>query len=178
MTNQLKDHIDEPIKKCVVGLNLLGFKTLFSCCGFSYKNEAVPKSHLGKAYIYLDRSSFPTFYGFSPFKGEEVKKKAIFFDIALKSGWNFKKVNDTTIDFYGESWPANHPWGHEGSVHFYEQMVLSIRSLESALDLWQDSFADQVTIECAYKEWNKLMKYFNYEACESWTVTKEDYLKL
>lgn len=37
--NKLEDLIDFPIKRTIALLNLIGFKTIWSCCGFNYPGE-------------------------------------------------------------------------------------------------------------------------------------------
>lgn len=90
MSDELKDHIDEPIKKCVVGLSLLGFKTIMSCCGFSYEEERVPKKHLGKVYIYLLMDNFYDFH--------EPNLSAILIRLSALSNWKIGPVNGAFFD--------------------------------------------------------------------------------
>lgn len=51
---KLENLIDEPIKRCVILLNLLGYETVWSCCGYDYPNqeEFVKKGHqYNRGYI-------------------------------------------------------------------------------------------------------------------------------
>jgi hypothetical protein len=85
----VKDHIDAPILKAVAGMNLLGFKTYMSCCGFTYKDEQVKKSHLGKAYMYLDCEQIIN----------TPRLSSLLTEICLESGWQFRRVHTPFIRF-------------------------------------------------------------------------------
>jgi hypothetical protein len=88
MEETVEKHIDEPIKKCVVGLNLLGITTTMSCCGYTYENEAVPKKHLNKAYVYIDMTR--------TLMNQSINLIAL----SLKSQWNISPLSYGVIDFY------------------------------------------------------------------------------
>lgn len=164
----LKDHIDEPMLKVIAGLNLIGFKTWMSCCGFKYKGEKVKKSHLGKPYVYLDYKQI----------SEDFFLRDVLCDLSLKSDWIFCK-RLPFIDFYAEVWKDNHVWKEKESVHNYESYVLSISALNRAILDRDFNFKDKVTISDGnkfYKE--KVSSYWQYEPTEDWVVTKEEYLAM
>jgi hypothetical protein len=166
--NNLYNHIDAPIRKCVAGLNLLGIKTGMSCCGFSYKGEEVPKTHLQKTYIYIDRLSLSNL------------ACAQLINLAGRSGWTLSFPNGHWIDFYGNTWDKSHPWAEEGCPHFYETHVLAINSLEKAIETEKGYFLNEVVIEDGNKmykdKWG--IKYWQYEPTEPWIVTPEVYKNL
>lgn len=163
MSNKLEDHIDEPIKKAVAGLNLLGFKTYMSCCGFTYDGEKVEKSHLGKAYVYLDSDQVLN----------SDKLSILLTRIALKSKWRFQ-ICDKFIDFYGDTWSPDHPWSNHKSIHNYEVYLLSINSLIREIRENRHFFQD-----CEIKDGNhsylEVSKYWKYKPCESWFVKASDW---
>lgn len=168
MSNLLKDHIDDPIKKAVVGMNLLGFKTYMSCCGFSYEGESVKKSHLGKCYLFLDYNQIIS----------NNKFLAILSKISLKSKWVFKRHHDF-VDFYGETWSKDHPWASLGAVHNYEAFLLAINSLERVIEEQSGHFLDSALIEDGNLYYVKTVsKYWQYKPTEPWLVTKEDFYNL
>lgn len=167
---KLEDHIDEPIKKCVVGMSLLGFEPMMSCCGFSYKGEKVPKEHLKKAYIYL---YFPHLRG-------NALLCRLLLELSVTSRWNISPVSQHIIDFYANHWDQNHPWNKIGCPHNHEIFVLWIDSLEKAIEKYSSCFLDQAIINDGnnfYKDELKL-KHWQYEPTENWIVTPETWNSL
>jgi len=163
-TNSLQYHIDAPIRKCVVGLNLLGIKTGMSCCGFSYKGEEVEKKHLAKSYIYIIND-------LSPYNAK------LLLDLAAMSQLTIDCIMGGWIDFYGKTWHENHPWADLKCPHYYESFVLAINALEKALEAKKHLFFD----ECIIKDGNSLykdkfkIKYWQYEPAEDWILKKEEW---
>ena len=162
----LSDHIDEPIKKAIVGLNLLGIKTLMSCCGFSYTDEKVPKKHLGKAYVYLDARS--------PY----IEHKLI--TLLRDSKWMMCFVSDVFIDFYAPRWEPKHEWNDPSCPHFYEIFALGINNLTKAIDKQKDNFSDTAIIEDGNSLYINDMgiKHWQYKPAKSWIVSPEIYNSL
>lgn len=110
------------LKKTVVGLNLLGFTTYMSCCGFEYEGAVVPKSHLGKAYVYLDTNQV----------FENQKLSSLLSLLSLKSGWRFdnyspfkKNNNMKSRDFC--YWLQGF-FEVSGSVHIDEKQTQQIKN--------------------------------------------------
>jgi hypothetical protein len=165
MSNLLQDHIDDPIKKAVVGMNFLGFKTYMSCCGFTYENEKVQKSHLGKAYIYLDNYQVSNNRDLLVLLGI----------ISLETEWRFERKG-VFIDFYGDTWNEGHPWSMAGSVHSYEKFLLAIHSLVTSLISKKEYFQKSAVIEDGNEYYIKhVSKYWKCKPTESWVVTSEDF---
>lgn len=174
-TNKLEDHIDLPMKKIVAGLSPLGFKTLFSCCGFSYQGEAVPKSHMPlKSYVFFENVNCPT-----------LRSLLCFF--VQKAGWVLSQVNDSVVELYYLGHSKDHPWAAANSPHRPEQNVLGINKLEAVINWLIEEHKDneafvskQVVIQDGNARYsNELsIKYWQYPSCEPWTVTLEEYYKL
>jgi len=170
--DNLELHIDDPIKKSVVGLALLGFKPVFSCCGFSYKGESVKKSHMtGKPYIYLDANL-------------DIEHKELLFDIARQSFWTIGfPGSGTYIDFYsplGKFERQDHPWSSENSPHNCEPAVLTIAALERVLATKSSQFTNSVEIidgNYIYKEIYKI-KNWQYPVSLPWIVTPDTFNSL
>jgi hypothetical protein len=166
--NKLENHIDEPIKKCVAGMALLGFMPIFSCCGFRYNGEKIRKDHLlGKPYIYLDAKKLIA----------SGNLKATLLDICHESRWNISIPNESFIDFHGHKWTDDHPWNAEGCLHKPEQNVLSLNWLEQVLERYKKLFSPSVEIRDGndiYKNDLKL-KHWQYEPSEAWHVTIETF---
>lgn len=164
----LKDHIDEPILKAVAGLNLLGFKTNMSCCGFSYKGEKVKKSHLGKSYIYLTTAQIRN----------SATLKTLLCDLCLDSKWLFRN-NEPFVDFYAAGWQNGETWASRDSVHNYEMFVLNIKSLLDAIKSRENLMMDSVKVIDGYHFYKeKVSSYWQYEPAEDWHLTKEEYLTI
>lgn len=164
----VEKHMDEPIKKCVVGLNLLGITTTMSCCGYTYENEAVPKSHLNKAYVYLDMTQ------------TLMNQSVNLITLALKSNWVISPLGHGIVDFYANGWEKDHPWNNPKSPHFYEVFLLAINRLEKSIDSLQEKFNPQVTISdgnLKYRDEYKI-KHWKYKPAADWIVTPETYENL
>ena len=171
MKRLLEDHIDAPIKKVVAGLSLLGFETRMSCCGFEYKEPAVKKSHLtGKPYVYLWRRQI----------FESPRLKEILCDLSLRSGWKFDQLSEEHVDFYGEKWKGgeDHPWGKDSAVHFYEQPLLTICSINKAIEVWKSEFRDYAYVRDGNHFYKNISSFWQYEPTEPWHVTPEIWAKI
>lgn len=167
--DKLEDHIDDPIKKCVAGMALLGFKPEMSCCGFSYKTERVPKKHLEKAYIFLDYKDLIN-----------NKLGTLLLQVGMQSGWDINLVNgEIFVDFYAPTWENRHPWNDLKCPHFYEKFIIAISRLEKTLIGMKEHFKDSVVIRDGnnyYKE--NVSKYWQYEPTQDWEVTPEIFERL
>lgn len=161
----LEDHIDLPIKKCVVGLSLLGFRPIFSCCGFSYKEESVKKDHLDRPYIYLD------------YPAMSLAEKDLLLEIARSANWKITFLNPNLINFQGDCWEEGQIWAKKDSPHYYEQAVLSLNRLEQTIDKYKNKFLHSVMIVDGNKIYKELfkIKHWQYEPVSDWKVTPELY---
>ncbi len=176
MDNLLENHIDAPIKKAVAGLALLGLNPYMSCCGFSYKDEVVPKTHLKKAYVYLSVSK----------KQEDAadfsKWAQVVTALSSLSGWHISPLNQSEdelyFDFYANTWNKGHPWEEQNAVHYYETFVLAIFKLNQAIEKMSYLFKDRVILEDGNKKYSKLSSFWQYEPTESWLITPEIWAKI
>lgn len=171
MSNLLEDHIDAPIKKAVAGLALLGFNPIMSCCGFSYDNEAVPKTHLKKAYVYLSWSAAISKIPYEAFS-------TALMTLSQVSDWTIAPVKGFSdglivFDFYGNTWSSGHPWKRKEAVHNYEVFVLAITSLNKVIEKYEDIMLDLILLEDGNKHYEKLSKFWKYKSTEPWLITKE-----
>lgn len=164
----LEEHIDEPIKKCVVGLALLGYDPIFSCCGFSYKGEKIKKDHLDEPYIYLDLSSM------------NQLQKSFILDLSKNAGWHITFAGPDILNLKGSCFGPYHPWSKKDSPHRYEQNVISIKALENFIESQIDKFNNQSTIKDGNKTYkNKYgLKHWQYEESDDWTVTPDIFNQL
>ena len=179
MSNKLEDHIDTPIKKCVAGLAIMGFKPIFSCCGFSYKDEAVKKSHLPrKSYIYID------------IKDTSLLIKGVLLDIAYQSQWGIGFVGENSVELKYEGWNDNHPWAAKDSPHQAEMNVIAINRLERVLaeklktGMEVEENSNFLTRTVSLVDGNRIwkenggLKYWQYEPCENWEFNLETFFNL
>ena len=125
----IQDHIDAPILKSVVGLNLLGFKTYMSCCGYDYDDPKVPKTHLKKAYIYLDTKQV--------YQSDRLSSSLN--RLCMDSNWRIG-ISNNFLDFYANTWDKGHPWESPQSVHYYEVFLLAIHHLNKAIEYQRSLF--------------------------------------
>lgn len=161
----LEDHIDTPIKKCVVGLALLGYKPIFSCCGFNYKGEKVKKDHLERPYIYLDYAAMST------------TEKETLLEICRFANWKITFLNINLVNIQGDCWEEGQIWAKKDSPHYYEMAVLSLNRLEASINKLRPRFFHSSVIvdgNKIYQESFKI-KHWQYEASPDWKVTPELY---
>ena len=180
MSTKLQDHIDAPIQKSIVGLALLGFTPVFSCCGFKYKGQDetpdVPKKfHFAfppKPYIFL------SIFEMQP------NLKALLVDIAFAARWKMAFVGagpSAFIDLYFEGgFDPRHPWGQEGCIHRNEPEVLALKGLEETIQNYSKYFKDTAIVRdgnAIYKT-DKGIKHWQYDPSPDWVVTKETFNSL
>lgn len=168
--NNLSDHIDEPIKKCVMGMKLLGIEPWMSCCGFSYEGEKVKKKHLGKAYMYI---KVP----------EATEKAALLLELSYKSRWILSPEPDAEIsffDFYWDTWSKKHPWADKDCPHHHENFVIGIHMLEKTLENKLGSLdMDKgyvVELRDGNEWYDKNLKHWQYKPANPWVFTYGDFL--
>ena len=174
---KLEDHIDEPIKRSVALMNLYGVETLFSCCGYDYKNPKVPKSHIaGRPQILFKANT------------QNLKKitNLIHYDVFLNnnSWWVLvmptstrepivKAMMGCKIDSHSSNIDS---WNDSNSPHFHEGFNSIFYQLEDRLLQFKNEMKDEVIV----KDYNTIMKEvypsWEYEPCEDWIVKKKDYV--
>jgi hypothetical protein len=58
--------IDKPIRDLIININRIGIQTIFSCCGFSYKDEG-DKNHCVTSYVLFEDPNKDTLENFLQF---------------------------------------------------------------------------------------------------------------
>lgn len=170
ISENLEDHIDAPIKKAVAGLALLGLNPVMSCCGFSYENESVPKTHLKKAYVYLSWSN-DSIVPYEYFC-------ALLMNLSRVSDWTISPMRGykeglMVFDFYGNTWTAGHPWEKKDAVHNYEVFVLAITALNGAIESFENKMVDSCLLEDGNKLYSEFSSFWKYKPTKPWRITKE-----
>lgn len=127
---QVWNSIDRPIRPLVYELNRLGIRTLFSCCGFSYKEEEEPKSHARNAYVFVR----------GPEEGTHEDMKAFFrvIHLAKTKGWNVGIAHPAPNSEWEIVYYTNvTTWGKfdglNEAIHDYETKLTAIANLTRAL---------------------------------------------
>ena len=172
---KLEDHIDEPIKRSVALMNLYGIETLFSCCGYEYKNPKVSKSHIFRNPQILFKANAPNL---------EKAATLIHYDVFLNNNsWRIVVLPTSTREPLVKA-SMNcvmaksqiEEWGQSESPHFHEGFNAVIYQLEDRLLQFKDEMKDEVVV----KDYNAIMKEvypaWEYETCEDWIVKKKDYV--
>lgn len=174
----LEDHIDEPIKRAVALLNLYGIGTIFSCCGFSYKGEKVPKSHIHNHPQILFKAT-----------RNNLMKACKLIHCGVFASNNMWSVHITPTNgrepfvkalmscrFQHQSNGQINNWLDKSSPHHHEGANVVIACLEDRLVTFKDEMKDEVLIH----DYNAIMKKaypsWQYDACEPWLVRKKDFI--
>ena len=155
--------IDEPIKDCVAFLNLLGFKTRWSCCGFDYKNQLDIKSHtINRPHIYLT-------YVIS--KGLDFLVR-----ICVESGWSLR-LTKVSCDICWEiscGLSLDPNWDKKESIHNYESSVVAIENLRRTLLKYKEYFLEGVILEDENIRMKDLMSNWQYPLSLPWIIRKKE----
>jgi len=165
MPKKLEDQIDLPIKKCIAMLNLLGLRTLWSCCGFDYKGQPKWKDHThDNAYISIDFNS-----------GINNLNELLF--IRSKSGWSLS-IGDVSCK---EAWLLEAPsvfgeemWNKRDSIHFHERSNISIKNLETVLLGMAELMLDKVTITDENLTMKDIFEYWQHEPAKDWIIKRDE----
>ena len=165
LPEKLEDQIDAPIKKCIAMLNLLGLKTLWSCCGFDYRGQPKFKDHAyGNAHIFIDFNS-----------GIKNINELLF--IRSKSGWSLSVANVSCT----EAWLLEAPsvfgsemWNNKDSIHYHESSNISIKNLETFLVGMEELMLEKVVLADENTVMKELFEYWQHEPAEDWVIKKEE----
>lgn len=170
MIETVEKYIDAPIRKTVAGLNLLGFKTYMSCCGFTYDGEQIEKSHLPKVYVFLDSEQVL----------KDQRLSSFLTNLSLRAGWT-AKLFGKFIDFYYEDPHFRHPnpWADPKSIHNYEQFLLGIHKLNRGIEDFSGEFFSYASIEDGNKYYyDNVSKFWKIKPAANWLVKREDWAKI
>lgn len=172
----LIDDIDEPIRKTVAMLNLLGISTKWACCGFDYPNQPKHKTHeYGNVYFRCIASldSFKVILAILQYNNP------IHIGVFGRNPWRVELYNiggvvEFQIKYYGNvEWKNNQSWYHPSSVHFHEMPNCAITILNHALLSLKNLFMDSVTICDQNSLYQQRQENWSYPAKQPWIVTKE-----
>lgn len=159
-TYNLEEDIDFPIRNSVAILALAGATPLFSCCGFDYHGQPEHKAHqYGEPYIMLGNDA------------QTIQVIGSLFG-RLAFGWKFSKEGGVT--FLQLTRISNPHWDNKELIHFSEEIVIAINSLEATLfGELSYRFLEEVILEDTNKNHNKNLKYWQYPPKNPWVITLE-----
>lgn len=165
---RLEDDIDEPIKKCVMALALLGCAPLWSCCGFDYAGQPIHKTHqTGRIYFILGEPSntLPLF------RTIQVS------DMPFKSQWHINATNKTATDLHLDFGNIIKQWDDGDSIHYSEQAVQIIAYFEDLLISLSDNFLSEVTLKDTNGQYKSGFPHWQYPPRQEWVIRKSDLIK-
>lgn len=162
--NVLEHHIDAPIKNCIMGLNLLGLTTKWSCCGFDYQGQPSFKSHVhGRPHVVVD------------YCNGKLLDRLVY--IAMRSGWKLElsQVSCTNAwQLSSQSSLNQGSWARTDSAHFHEGPNTKIKSLEHALmSLWE-YMNDLVVLRDQNHVMETIYEHWQYKGLDDWEIKKVD----
>jgi len=169
-SDRLQDDIDEPIKRCVMALALLGCEPQWSCCGFDYHGQPLHKSHqYGRCYFIL---------------GNRPNAVALFnallaSDMPFKSRWCLQSsVNGNYgVDLHADGQNIIEQWDTKDSIHDYETLAFCIQHLDMFLMELHESFLDEVTLIDTNVHYGNRVQSWQYPPKREWVIRKSDLLK-
>lgn len=166
MSKNLVDTVDKPIQKIIAMMNLLGIKTVWSCCGFDYK--ATDKSHLiGQPQIWI-KSDYESFTKLMKVLDCELMSAPYEWIVNIKKMAYQEPLMCLFCKFTNDGvWDKN-------SIHFHEQINVVLKHLEDRLMEFKDEFADEVVVEDQNKLMKQIMKYWQVEDTTPWIIRKND----
>ena len=169
----LESMIDSPLREPVALLNLLGCRTIWSCCGFHYRGEPKGKSHMlgnTQILIHCDPRSFEVvtrlfdnheaFAGYPKWRALIDSKPFQGAALSLVFGFPVSKEDDW--------WNPNSPHAHEGPAG-------AIQHLTNALWAMESQMVDEVVVTDQNAVAKEQMKSWDFPASKPWTIRKANY---
>lgn len=172
--DSVRDYIDAPIRRAVALMNLFGFQTTYSCCGFNYENQndVMIKDHvLGSTYIRFiaDEKTYPKLLKLlnCPIFASQ---RAWICNIRLANGCN--KVEASIYCNFNTS-DNNSIWSKGDSPYFHERINCVIKILEDHLLTFRDEFIEVVDIHDYNKTIIEDYPYWQQTPKGVWNITKQ-----
>lgn len=168
-TKDLVDDIDQPIRKSLAMLSLLGCKTIWSCCGFDYEGQPVHKFHeYGTVFFRMHFSE----------ASHTVAANLLMARLALP--WEIKLfyTNIPEVQFKAPIGFEDHlkTWENSLCPHYPEPAVQAICNLENRLIKFKEHFLDEVTLVDTNAEYQKAFPDWQYPPKNPWVIRKADYV--
>jgi hypothetical protein len=162
----LNNDIDAPLVNTIAYLNLLGVSTLWSCCGYNYKEQPTHKAHqLGQIQISMAATDLSSAVGVRI--------------IQTNPGWLLKHqlvAPDKRAFIVFCDILKMHPNWNETSVHYHEYPSQMILGMEHCLYMLKPSFKDEVILTDTNHLAKQVNPYWDYVGCDPWVIRKSDYV--
>jgi len=167
----LEDDIDKPIRNIVAMINLLGCRTIWSCCGFDYAGQPEHKFHeYGAIYIRIMFSNAAYSLGYNLMR---CRLPLPWMVTAYQTG------GAVETQLKAQFAPAEHlrMWDNVICPHYSESAAFAIHNLEQILSSFRENFTDEVVINDTNKEFRESFENWQYAPKTSWTIRKKDILE-
>lgn len=175
----LKDLIDWPIVDTVAYLNILGFKTIWSCCGYNYPNDDGKCHQMGQTYFIIDIDNDDNILKSMLLNLLEERPEV--WQLICRKTPNFNK---TRYDLHFIFPSQNKSWTY-GTKHFYEIPAVEIFNLNEILKqkikiLKQSNIIFPKTITVTDSNSDKVTVFGNLwqvEVGSPWVIDVDNYIK-
>jgi hypothetical protein len=170
--SNLVEMVDVPMREPVALLSLLGCQTVWSCCGYHYRDEPEGKSHMvGMSQILLYANS------------HTFTRLCELIDNELFVAWPKWKIMMDKKPFQPPmltlvfQFPVtkNDDWFNPNSAHYHEGPACAIQDLTNALRAMENYMADEVTIVDSNAAAKGAIENWDFPASDDWVVRKSDY---
>ncbi len=171
----LEEHVDLPIKDTVAMFNLLGMETIWSCCGYNYKDQdlkIVNKDH-AQTFQILISAKEDTFK-----KITKIFNSEIFLWYGLNLNISYRDGQGLVMTLMRAPFPKNTVgmWKAEDSPHWHEMPNAFIYKINARLMEFRNEFAEEVLLVDQNTHMKKIIPTWEYPVSEPWLIKKSDVL--
>ena len=168
----LEKDIDEPIRKVIALLALLGCKSAWSCCGFDYAGQPIHKSHqygvCGIALLDTKRArkivKFIEASDGLPFQNRNNAWK-----------WSYYTLYGDDLIYIQSDIETKNTWPDKDCIHYSEPGVIAIGLLENFLIKFKDDFLESVIVKDHNAIYKKRYQNWQYQPKADWLIQKSDW---
>jgi hypothetical protein len=170
--SNLAEMVDVPMREPVALLSLLGCQTIWSCCGYHYRDEPEGKSHMIGASQILLTANAHAFTHLCELMDNELWVAWPKWKIQLD-----KKPFQPPMLTLGFCFPVtkNDDWFNPQSAHYHEGPACAIQHLTNALRDMEHHMADEVIIVDSNAAAKGAIENWDFPASDDWVVRKSDY---
>lgn len=166
----LEQDIDQPIKKCVMALALLGCEPVWSCCGFDYAGQPVHKKHQNEIVGIVLRDNERT-------RWLDGKLKTAFSSYEeLPMRWHMgpRYICGDSDYVLTSDLKRGNTWPDPDCIHFSEPAAIAIQMLESVLISLSAEFLESMTLTDTNIEFHNRYEWWQYPTKAPWVIRKAD----
>jgi hypothetical protein len=165
----LIDQIDKPLYKSVGLLNLLGAKTIWTCCGYDYPEQAESKGHLyGTLQIHMECTERAMKLG--QYLIRTVPGLNLRYIPSMAGSTNILQcyVNYKDIGL-PECWTD-----YKNNPHAHEMGSMIISNIErSLLGVPKEEFQETVTLNDSNEQAKKIFPLWAHPIAEPWVIERK-----